>query len=317
MATKVLRIEVISSDRGLVLKARLGRAATRRVDVRGGVSTRRQLHQIHTIIGNPEDPGAKLRTLRPLIAGLSETVLAPLADMFTVADRVVFKIDADSIRYAFDLLEVNGKPLFLQIPISYAITEFTPRAMPLTIRSGYFMADLTTDPGRGLNAASNSVPRATCVEMKQTSLAKMKAGVRQYDALVISAHGSVNRNNSGHIQINGACLDAHFMAKLNVRLTYLDSCQMGIAWDFLKTIARYKTSTFYIAPIASNEAGHSSTRTVTAFFKHLSVTRDPVLALALTRQALFRHYSKQKRSVATILYWSFVFRIYEFGALES
>src|SRR5690606_1344157 len=113
--------------------------------------------------------------------------------------------------------------------------------------------------------------------------------------------GEVDKNGSGGVTINNEELEADFVKNLNVDLTYFDSCQMGVAWDFIHQFADQQTSTFFVAPIISNDAGDSSTKTVTWFFEGLNSGKAPARALAETRRKLYEFYKGRKLDEITTL----------------
>src|SRR5690606_38411275 len=111
-------------------------------------------------------------------------------------------INKDFVRAAFDLLEVQGTPLFLSHHITYVITRFDLTRAPFPkIEDGYLMADLTCDPEYGLRTVANTVPDATYTEMKAASLKSIRKNA-SVNVLVISAHGEVDESNSGEVTIN-------------------------------------------------------------------------------------------------------------------
>lgn len=253
-----------------------------------------------------------LPTFRGAVADLSQKISAPLAGLFAKSKHVVFQIDKDFVRAPLDLLEVDGKPIFLTHEVTYAVSKFKLKKSMPKIETGYLMADLTCDPEFGLKAVAKTLPKATYVEMKDANLKTIKKAAKNSDILVISAHGEIDKKNSGGISINKEELDSDFIKKLDVNLTYFDSCQMGAAWDFVKEFRDNQTSIYYTAPIISNDAGDSSTRTVTWFFELLNEGQTPAAALAATRRRLYDFYKNKNLDDITVLNKAFPFRLYEF-----
>ncbi len=253
-----------------------------------------------------------LPVFRSDIDYLSQKISGPLAKLFAKSKHVVFQIDKDFVRAPLDLLEVDGKPVFLTHDVTYVVSKFKLQKSMPKIESGYLMADRTCDPEFGLKAVAKTLPKATYIEMKDASLKTIKKAAKKADILVISAHGEIDKKNSGGISINKEELDSDFIKKLDVNLTYFDSCQMGAAWDFVKEFRDNQTSIYYTAPIISNDAGDSSTRTVTWFFEEINQGKTPSAALATTRRRLYEFYKNKKLDEITVLNKAFAFRLYEF-----
>jgi len=91
------------------------------------------------------------------------------------------------------------------------------------------------------------------------------------------------------------------------KLAYFDSCRLGVSNRFLKAFTAIG-SLYYVAPILSNEAGNSYTKTMQWFLNHLGQGARPEIALFLTRKKLWETYSED--SFARHVWRSFPFRMY-------
>jgi hypothetical protein len=101
--------------------------------------------------------------------------------------------------------------------------------------------------------------------------------------------------------------------KIEAQIVYFDSCQQGSNMAFLKSFQDDSDVQFYLAPIISNDAGDSSTKTMVWFFKDLLHHGNPIQALFETRKYLFDFYTIQEGLTAIESFnKSFAFRLYEF-----
>jgi hypothetical protein len=117
----------------------------------------------------------------------------------------------------------------------------------------------------------------------------------------------VDGEGPDHLQLGTGRVLPEDLGALRPRLVYLDACRLGVSRPFL-TRFRAMGTEYYVAPIIRNEAGESSTRTMTGFFEHLLAGTVPEVALFLTRQALWHRY--RRCDVRTRWWRSFAFRVY-------
>ncbi len=269
----------------------------------------KQFDTIYTIIENKNTKQAK--QLNAAVAELSKALLEPAAALIKKTDTINFIIDKALVRCAFDLLEANGKALYLSHKITYSAFGYRSKNPALTPKGGYFVADASTDPEDGFKKASTLFPGAVWEPVENSSLAEI-GREDSYNILAISGHGGLDASNSGSIAINDEELDSDTMENIDVALAYLDSCQQGANWDFIETFHNEKNATFMLAPITSNDAGDSSTLTVVWFFENLKKNKDVADALFKTRTKLYNHYKKAGLDPVTIINKAFCFRLYEF-----
>jgi hypothetical protein len=268
-----------------------------------------QCSTIYSIIENKNTKQAK--KLNAATAELSNALIEPAAGLIGQTDHINFIVDKTLVRCAFDLLEVNNKPLYLSHKITYSAFGYRANNPALTAQGGYFVADASTDPEDGFKKASALFTGATWESVENSSLAEIgREG--SYNILAISGHGSLDNTNSGSIAINDEELDSDTMENIDVALAYLDSCQQGANWDFIETFHNEKNAKFMLAPITSNDAGDSSTLTVVWFFENLKKSRDVAHALFKTRTKLYNHYKTAGLDPVAIINKAFCFRLYEF-----
>lgn len=255
--------------------------------------------------GNPE----------AILARLSEELLKPLSAEISSASCVVFQIRTDQMYYALDLLSVGGSPLFVQKPVGFAFKEkadFSEQVVNSGSR-GLIVRDPSTDPQDGAKSAHGMFPESKLYFMKQTSL-RVFSGAK-FDFVLISGHGSVfmpwddsDDREEDTIEFSDDELTADVIEKSRHKLLYLDSCQLGMSEPFI-TAARRAGASYYLAPIISNEAGNSSTKTIRYFFGALREGQIPLQALFTARRKLYNEF-KGKVSQEKLLYYAFPFRIY-------
>lgn len=210
------------------------------------------------------------------------------------------------------MLELDGQPLFLRVPVSYVLDdEVSVFRGPLQLVTGLVIADLSADPEEACKTVHGSLPRTEYLRVEQAS----NESVTEADAmdlLLISAHGSLEDDNSGEIDLNGDSLTSDELAEIETTLVYFDSCGMGSNWDFVETFYDEGSTRYYLAPITSNDAGDSSTHTMVRFFKGLQNRQMPEVSLFETRQHLFAHYTGKNLDPIVVLNKAFPFRLYVF-----
>lgn len=135
------------------------------------------------------------------------------------------------------------------------------------------------------------------------------------DLLLISGHGSLD-GREGEIELDDESLTSEELSEISTTLTYFDSCQMGINWDFVDTFYEEGTTRYYLAPVISNDAGDSSTRTLQSFFEGIKEHGRPEKALFDTRKKLFEFYTTKGKKPVVVLNKSFPFRLYVFDNEE-
>lgn len=249
---------------------------------------------------------------RRQVDALGKALVEPVEGHIRAASQIVFIVDQKSVRFALDLLPIDGQSIYERIPVVYLLEEAEVEEDPgLELDYAFCMADLDCDPEKGLKQITGLFASSDYAEMPDTTLAEVLDGGSDTTALVISAHGEV-AENSGSLSINDEEFDSDSIGSLDCDLIYLDSCQMGVAFDVIEACSEEEASSYYVAPITSNDAGDSSTLTVTWFFQSLKETGSPARALYLTRKRLTEHYQKKGLAEVVILNKAFPFRLYEF-----
>lgn len=257
---------------------------------------------------------AQVKELEDAIQWLSERIITPFASQLKQCDLVRFVVYDDLIWCAFDLLVFEGNYLFLQRRSCYQVEEGKGEDAPaIELGSALVIADLTADPEEACLAVSKLIPNSTYAEVKDANVQMIKDAADQVDVLVISAHGDLDDDNSGKVYLNDESISAKLIAKLEAWLVYFDSCGQGANMAYVQAFQDESDVQFYLAPIVSNDAGDSSTKTLIWFFTALRAQPDPIRVLYETRKRLFEYYRQQKKlDLVTSLNKAFVFRLYEF-----
>ncbi len=246
---------------------------------------------------------------------LGQEILQPLADLIGRAPCLVFVIQPRQLYFALDLLPLGGRPLYVQKPLAYAFSPrvnaaaqvFGPQAQGLILR------DPDTDPENGAGEAARLYTASKLELKKQSSMKIFRESA--YDFVLISGHGSVTMlwdnpedADDDSIGWKGGDIIAEHLGRVEHRLVYLDSCQLGVSHDFIEA-SRDAGAKFFLAPITSNEAGHSSTRTIRYFFSALRAGQNAPAALFTTRTQLHAEFVN-KTAANKLLYYAFPFRLY-------
>lgn len=269
------------------------------------------LDTIYDILEEKADEEAQLQEA---IQALSQLLITPLTADLQQCSLVRLLVYEDLNYGAFDLLHWAGKPLFLQRPVCYQVAEGYGEDSPkIECETALLIADLTADPEEGCLGVSQLISQAQYAEMPQADLGMIEKAAGEIDLLVISAHGEVDDDSYGEMTLNEETIAPELLAQLEAWLVYFDSCQQGINLGYLEAFQEESDVQFYLAPIISNDAGDSSTKTLLWFFTALLEHKNPIQALFTTRQRLFDYYLKQEKlDLVTTLNKAFPFRLYEF-----
>jgi hypothetical protein len=260
------------------------------------------------------EKNSRLAAADSLIEKLSQELLRPLAGKIGEASCVAFQIRPGQMHFALDLLSVNGAPLFTQKPVGYSFKSGVDFSQQVVNRGskGLIVRDPDTDPQDGAKMAHGFFPESKLLFMKQTNLRVFSGG--KFDFILISGHGGVTMpwdasddSDDDSIGFNDDELTADVLGKARYKLVYLDSCQLGMSHDFLEA-SRDAGAKYFLAPIISNEAGNSSTKTIKYFFGALRDGQTPIDALFTARKKLYNEFKGKPRE--KLLYYAFPFRIY-------
>jgi hypothetical protein len=233
----------------------------------------------------------------------------PLAEMMGEATEVQFVLAGEELLgFPFDLLHLGDRPLFLQMPVVYSFDEIEKQ--PCTFESfarSLLVSDVTADPERAVETVREMLPRPTYLDIADADPAAF-LGLAPLDLLLVSAHGDVAPGRTDSMRCGKGRLQPKHLEGLSPRLVYFDSCNLGVSFDFIEVFLGQGVQ-FYAAPIFSNEAGNSSTKTMVLFFEALRRYDDPAHALFLTRCQLHEHFAGEESPLVR-LFRSFPFRVY-------
>lgn len=244
---------------------------------------------------------------------LSKEIISPFEELIEDSEHINFFIDTKLVRFGFDLLEYEGQALFKTHWITYTVSDFEIEKEPeLIIEDAVLIADKTCDPEYACKTLSETLDNCSYYEMEDIDVEEILKEADDISLLLISAHGELEDDNSGEITINDESLTSPDLEEIDCSIVYFDSCQMGINVDFLEAFSEEETTRYYLAPITSNDAGDSSTKTILWFFENLKKTKDPAVALFKTRKELYKFYNDKGLDKITVLNKSFPFRLYEF-----
>jgi hypothetical protein len=266
-----------------------------------------------------EEEEHKVKELEDAIYLFSERLITPFVSQLKKCDLVRFVVNEDLIRCAFDLLLFERTYLFLQRRVCYQVAEGEGEDEPaIELGSALLIADLTADPEKACQEVSKLIPESEYAEMKDADLSMIKEAADQVDALVISAHGEIDEDNKGVIYLNDETLSAKLIGKLESWVVYFDSCQQGANMAYVQAFQDESDAQYYLAPIISNDAGDSSTKTMVWFFTTVMGHKDPIRGLFETRKRLYEYYwGQEKLNLVTSLNKAFAFRLYEFVDSEE
>ncbi len=238
---------------------------------------------------------------------LSDKIVKPLQNLLNESDEIVFVIQQDIITYPFDILLINNDYLFTSKPISYSFNE--TRIIKNSINKmsyGLIISDPTADPENGCYTTKKIFPQSAYFLDKDYFSYNFEKE-DYFNFVLISAHGQISLNDSDHFILNGNNISFNKF-KIKHDLMYFDSCRLGISYRFIENSAKLGAQ-YYLAPITSNEAGNSSTKTIQYFFKNINHGYSVTQSLFKTRKKIFNDYV-DKESIENVLWYSFPFRVY-------
>jgi len=111
-----------------------------------------------------------------------------------------------------------------------------------------------------------------------------------------------------YMKLGNERLQPEHLLRFSPEMVYLDSCDLGASAGFIEGLREVGTR-YYVAPLLSNEAGISSTRTIKYFFERLKAGDTPARAMFFTRKKL-RDVFGEKEGYAKLLFRAFPFRVY-------
>lgn len=256
--------------------------------------------------------------LRRAVDALSEALVAPFASYFARCTEVRVVLPLGMLRCWVDLLELEGQPLCLRFPVSYVLDDDVDEyGAGVRLQTGLLVSDRTADPERACEAVQRLFPRSVYKDVSEVD-SDFVVEHGEQDFLVLSAHGSLEGDGEddeeeGEIELQeDDSIEPEQLGELGLTLAYFDSCQMGVSPSFVEAFYEEGSTRYYLAPVCSNDAGDSSTLTMTWFFESLRGNGFPARALFETKTRLFQHYSRRGLDPVTVLNKSFPFRLYEF-----
>ena len=238
-------------------------------------------------------------------------MITPFEPLLSKCERIQFIIEPKLAKCTFDLLKYNEVPLFLQFEIVYCLEKIDLGKSILDINNGLIISDSTADPENGCGSAHQLFTGTVYYKIENAS-DELIENQKDIDMILISAHGEVDDGFKGGIYITDLQLNPDVFLTANPKLVYIDACQQGINLSYVNALKENGRTRFYIAPIISNDAGDSSTKTIQWFFTKLKSSKDPVKALSYARRKLYSYYSYNTScNKITVLNKSFPFRVYQ------
>ncbi|HKQ73182.1 MAG TPA: hypothetical protein VJ810_05600 [Blastocatellia bacterium] len=251
---------------------------------------------------------ARKADINPVLDEFGALIFKPIADLVDSSTEVQFVIPGRFLTFPLDLLHYKGRPLFLQKPVTYSFDKIGSEQFPLSPqRTALIISDKSSDPENGCQILKDILPSSDYYKIEEMNLARLSS-LRAADILLISAHGWVQFANADSMSMGMERLRPENLTPLYPKLVYLDSCQLGVSAQFIQSF-RDRGTQFYVAPILSNEAGNSSTKTIAFFFERLKAGDTPSKALFYTRKKLYEFYG-EKEGFNKLLFRAFPFRVY-------
>jgi hypothetical protein len=269
----------------------------------------KSLQAIETIYSTLESRRIDRITFETLLKNLGEQLFEPIRLLIEASSEIQFIISENLIKIPFDLLYFKDKPLFLQKTITYSFAKVENRNFKFSqALSALIVSDKTADPDNGTYFLKNILPSSDYYNARDLNLKELES-VPDKDIILISAHGMVSFNDQDYIALEDEEIYSYHLSRMAPQLIYIDSCQLGVSNAFIQSFRNVGT-TYYIAPITSNEAGKSSTKTIELFFGALKEGYNPSVALFIARKQLYKYFEKTN-DLGLFLWRVFPFRLYQ------
>jgi hypothetical protein len=264
--------------------------------------------RLKTLFAHLDNQEGAKTDITPVLEEFGALIFTPIADLVDSSTEIQFVIPGRFLTFPLDLLHFKGLPLFLQKPVTYSFEKIGPGEYPLSPRqTALIIEDRSINPERCCQILKDALPSSGYYNMEEMNLSKLSA-LRAADILLISAHGWVQFANIDFMGMGKERLQPERLSHLSPGLVYLDSCQLGVSAQFIQSF-RSRGTQFYVAPILSNEAGNSSTKTIAFFFERLKAGDTPSKALFYTRKKLYEFYG-EKDGFNKLLFRAYPFRVY-------
>ncbi|MCX7205764.1 MAG: hypothetical protein NT086_07210 [Proteobacteria bacterium] len=272
----------------------------------------REFRQIYDILEKTKKQDARFEAR---LKRLSQELFDPLLPAMRQASCIVFHIQPRFMHFALDLLPVDGAPLFVEKALAFSFG--VPKDLDLpdfgSDSRGLIIRDPETDPDNGAKEVKAYYPSSKVYAAKQAGPSLFTQA--DEDFLLISAHGFVvpgmgekDFDPDDSLLFGKKHMQADGLAGGKFKLVYFDSCQMGLSAPFIDAASR-SGARFYLAPIISNESGHSSTLTMRYFFTELNYGQSPMDALFSARKRIYDDF-QGRVSRSDQMFYAFPFRLY-------
>lgn len=306
--SRVLRLEFRRRKGFLEMRAGDEMAASNHSLNDAGKKLTRRMNRLNTMLENYGRHGDE--EFKTELKELGAIFYDPVKSAILEADIVAIGISPEIIRFPFEHLYFQEKPLGLQKPIVVYFPPLPAQSFSFAgIKSAQVLADLTADPEEACRTVAKRLRNAEYRSLDDIDTDFLMA-LAPHDLLLASVHGSISFDEADCIEYDEESIYPKSWAKTAPMLAYFDSCQVGVSNAFVETFKAAGTQ-YFIAPITSNEAGNSSTRTIENFFAGLIAGESPERALFQTKLRLFDHYSAGKKSsYGELLYRVMPFRAY-------
>lgn len=246
------------------------------------------------------------------VDALSEATVKPFEGQLARSHRIAVEMDSSLLNFPVEFLQLRHQAIALLCPIVFTVAGFANKAGPdkLMLHKGFILRDPTSDPENACATTFQQYPASTFRSTYRVKPEDFRFRP-DVDFLLMSAHGFADSITlRGCVFAKDSPVRPAIFRGNRLKLAYVDGCQQGINWSYIKAASQADHTAFYLGPIVSNDSGESSTKTINWFFSYLQQTHNPIVALWKTRQKLYRRYQKGWGAL-DVVNKSFIFRIYK------
>lgn len=253
------------------------------------------------------DEGTKEK-LKPSLDAFGKALFDPLGSQIDAANEIRFVIPGELLITPFDLFNYKGNHLFLKKPVTYSFERIVASQFRfLPPQTAMIIEDKSINPEQCCKILTDQLPSSAYYTLDEVNLARLLS-FKAANLVLVSAHGYVGFTSKDYMKFGGERLQPEHLTPFSPEMVFLDGCAMGSSASFIEEFRESGTK-YYVAPLLSNEAGNSSTKTIRYFFERLRAGDTPARAMFTTRKKLWEFFG-EKEGYPKLLFRAFPFRVY-------
>lgn len=265
----------------------------------------RRLRKLYVLLEGDEDTKEKLK---PSLDAFGKALFDPISSQIDAANEIRFVIPGELLIAPFDLFNYKGSHLFLKKPVTYSFERIASSPFRfLPPQTAMIIEDKSINPEQCCKILTDQLPSSAYYTLDEVNLARLSS-FKAANLVLVSAHGYVGFTSKDYMKFGSERLQPEHLTPFSPEMVFLDGCAMGSSASFIEAF-RESGTRYYVAPLLSNEAGNSSTKTIRYFFERLKAGDTPARAMFTTRKKLWELFG-EKEGYPKLLFRAFPFRVY-------